>query len=125
MLEMEPRKRYTLALALIRQQIAQCLDDLGDLLVKKVRRIHRQAQEEHERALLSQQSLKGRCAHCSAMKRFAEARLYMQSPGLMALCAECQHVLLRLAQARHREFLDVRGMTCLILNTSQLQKPSQ
>jgi hypothetical protein len=40
MLEMEPHKRYTLVLTLIRQQTAQCLDDLGELLVKKVRRSH-------------------------------------------------------------------------------------
>ena len=67
----------------------------------------------------------GRCAHFGAMKCFAEAHLYMQSPSLVARCAECQHVLLRLAHARHRVFLDVRGMTCLILNTSQLQESSQ
>ncbi len=44
MSEMEPRKRYTLAAALVRQQIARCLDDLGEMLVKRMRKAHRSAQ---------------------------------------------------------------------------------
>ena len=63
----------------------------------------------------------GQCAHCGATKRFAEAHLYMQSPGLVARCAICERVLLRLVNARHRVFLDMRGMTYLSLDTSQLQ----
>jgi hypothetical protein len=41
MLEMEPHKRYTLAAALVSRQIARCLDDLGEMLIKKVRKMHR------------------------------------------------------------------------------------
>ena len=63
----------------------------------------------------------GQCAHCGATKRFAEAHLYMQSPGIVARCAACEHVLLRLVNVRHRVFLDVRGMTYLSLDTSQLE----
>jgi NAD-dependent SIR2 family protein deacetylase len=63
----------------------------------------------------------GQCAHCGATKRFAEAHLYMQCPGIVARCADCQHVLLRLAKAHQRVFLDMRGMTCLILDTSHVQ----
>ena len=62
----------------------------------------------------------GQCAHCGATKRFAEAHLYMQCPGLVARCCVCQHVLLRLANTRQRAFLDLRGLTCLMLDTSQL-----
>ena len=62
----------------------------------------------------------GQCAHCGAIKRFAEAHLYMQAPGFVARCSVCQHVLLRLVNARQRVFLDLRGLTCLILDTSQL-----
>src|ERR1700739_2070830 len=62
----------------------------------------------------------GQCAHCGAMKRFAEAHLYMQGPGLVARCCVCEHVLLRLVNVRERVFLDLRGTTCLILDTSQL-----
>jgi hypothetical protein len=64
----------------------------------------------------------GQCAHCGATKRFAEAHLYMQSPGVVARCAVCEHVLLRFVKARQRAFLDLREMTCLILDTSQLQE---
>ena len=60
----------------------------------------------------------GQCAHCGAVKRFAEAHLYMQGPGLVARCSVCQHVLLRVVNTRERVFLDLRGMTCLILDTS-------
>jgi hypothetical protein len=62
----------------------------------------------------------GQCAHCGAIKRFAEAQLYMQCPGLVARCAICARVLLRLVNARQRVFLDLRGMTYLSLDTSQL-----
>ena len=67
----------------------------------------------------------GQCAHCGATKHFAEAHLYMQGPGLVARCAVCQHVLLRLVNARQRVFLDIRGMTCLILDTVQLEESSR
>ncbi len=29
----------------------------------------------------------GQCAHCGATRRFAEAHLYMQAPGVVARCA--------------------------------------
>jgi len=66
----------------------------------------------------------GQCAHCGATKRFAEANLYMQGPGVVARCAICEHVLLRLVDAGRRVFLDMRGMTRLILDTSQGQESS-
>ena len=61
----------------------------------------------------------GQCAHCGAIKRFAESHLYMQGPGLVARCSVCQHVLLRLVNVRERVFLDLHGMRCLILDTSR------
>ena len=62
----------------------------------------------------------GQCAHCGAIKRFAEAHLYMQGPGLVVRCSVCQHVLLRLVNARERAFVDLSGMRCLILDTSRV-----
>jgi TnpA family transposase len=56
MLEMEPQKRHTLAAALVRRQIAQCLDDIGEMLIKKMRKMHRQAHEEFQQALLRRQT---------------------------------------------------------------------
>ena len=63
----------------------------------------------------------GQCANCGATKRFAEAHLYMHGPGVVARCAVCDHVLLRLVNVRHRAFIDVRGMTYLSLDTAQVQ----
>lgn len=60
----------------------------------------------------------GQCAHCGATKRFAEAHLYMKGPGIVARCAVCEHVLLRLVSVRHRMFLDLRGMTYLSVDTA-------
>jgi Family of unknown function (DUF6510) len=60
----------------------------------------------------------GQCAHCGATKRFADAHLYMQSPGIVARCAVCENVLLRLVNVRQRVLLDLRGMTYLSLNTA-------
>ena len=66
----------------------------------------------------------GQCAHCGAIKRFAEAHLYMQGPGLVARCSVCQHVLLRLVNVREHMFLDVRGMTYLCLDASHSEEAS-
>jgi hypothetical protein len=66
----------------------------------------------------------GQCAHCGATKRFAEAHLYMLGPGVVARCAVCEQVLLRLVNVRQRVFLDVRGMTYLSLDAAQLEASS-
>jgi hypothetical protein len=58
----------------------------------------------------------GECAHCGAIKRFAEAHLYMHAPGVVARCAVCEHILLRLVSAHQHMFLDARGLTYLRLN---------
>src|SRR5262245_16919213 len=63
---------------------------------------------------------KGQCAHCGATRRFAEAHLYMQCPGLVARCCVCQHVLLRVVNARERVFLDLRGVTWFDVDTSRI-----
>jgi hypothetical protein len=57
----------------------------------------------------------GQCANCGAIRRFAEAHLYMQAPGVVARCAVCEHVILRFANVGQRVFLDVRGMSYLRL----------
>jgi hypothetical protein len=66
-------------------------------------------------------SAEGQCANCGAKRRFAEAHLYVQCPGLVARCAVCGHVLLRLVNSQQHVFLDLRGMTYLALDTSQFQ----
>lgn len=62
----------------------------------------------------------GQCAHCGATRHFAETHVYMQGPGIVVRCPVCEGVLLRLVNARQRTLLDVRGMTYLSLDTSQL-----
>jgi hypothetical protein len=61
----------------------------------------------------------GQCANCGATKRFAEAHLYMNAPGIVARCAVCDHVLLRLVNIRRRVFLDMRGVTYLSLDMTR------
>jgi hypothetical protein len=67
----------------------------------------------------------GQCAHCGATKHFAEARVYMHGAGVVARCAVCEQVLLRLVSIRQRVLLDMRGMTCLTLDTSELRESSK
>jgi len=64
---------------------------------------------------------RGQCAHCGATRHFAEAHLYMKCPGIVARCACCEHVLLRLVNAGGRLLLDLRGMTYLALEPSEFQ----
>jgi Family of unknown function (DUF6510) len=64
-------------------------------------------------------SAEGQCANCGAKRPFAEARLYMQCPGLVARCSLCEHVLLRFANIRGRVFLDLRGMAYLSVEPGQ------
>jgi hypothetical protein len=58
------------------------------------------------------------CANCGATKHLAEAHVYMQGPGLVARCAACEHVLLRLVSVKQRMLLDVRGLMYLSIDTS-------
>jgi hypothetical protein len=69
-------------------------------------------------------SAEGQCANCGSKRRFAEAHLYMQCPGLVARCALCGHVVLRCVNTQQHIFLDLRGMTYLTLNTTQEQEAS-
>jgi hypothetical protein len=69
-------------------------------------------------------SAEGQCANCGAKRRFAEAHLYVQCPGLVARCALCGHVLLRFVNTQQRVFLDLRGMTYLTLDTTPQQEAS-
>ena len=64
----------------------------------------------------------GRCAHCGAVKHFAQAHLYMRGPGIVARCAVCDHVLLRVVNVRETVLLDMRGVTYISLDASQCQQ---
>jgi uncharacterized protein DUF6510 len=53
------------------------------------------------------------CASCGARRRFAEAHVYMNAPGIVARCCVCERVLVRLVRARRRVFVDASGVTYL------------
>ena len=55
----------------------------------------------------------GQCSHCGGVKPLAQALVYVGGPGLVARCADCENVLLRLVKARHRVFFDLQGMMYL------------
>lgn len=63
----------------------------------------------------------GCCSNCGTIKRFAEAHLYAGGPGLVARCASCQHVLLRLVNIGDRVLLDVQGLTYLRLQGEETE----
>lgn len=63
----------------------------------------------------------GQCAHCGTTGHFAEAHVYMKCPGIVVRCPSCGHVLLRLVNAGQRSFLDLRGVACLALVSSEFQ----
>lgn len=56
----------------------------------------------------------GVCAHCGAMRRFADAHVFVQAPGFVARCAHCEHVLLRFVRSGTRIMIDARGLSCLV-----------
>ena len=55
----------------------------------------------------------GRCDGCGQTGVFAEARLYVDAPGLVARCQGCDNVLLRVVTTPNDTFLDLRGLTYL------------
>ena len=61
----------------------------------------------------------GRCASCGTTRRFAEAHLYMDGPGIVARCSACDAVLVRLVSARQRVFLDASSMTFLRFDAAE------
>ena len=67
----------------------------------------------------------GQCASCGATRRFAEAHIYMQGPGLVARCAACEHVLLRLVTAPNNAWLDMRGVTYFRFYTPEVKAPGR
>ena len=67
----------------------------------------------------------GQCASCGVTRRFAEAHIYMQGPGLVARCAACEHVLLRLVTAPDNAWLDMRGVTYFRFYMPEVAVPGQ
>ena len=60
----------------------------------------------------------GQCVSCGTTAAMAEARVYADAPGMVARCATCDEVVLRLVRGPGRAWLDMRG-----LNYLELQMP--
>lgn len=58
---------------------------------------------------------RGRCAGCGRVGPVGEARVYARAAGLVARCAGCDAVLMRLVTAPDRVFLDMHGLSFLEL----------
>lgn len=55
----------------------------------------------------------GRCAGCGQVGVFAESRVYTNAPGMVARCAGCDGVLLRVVTTPDDTYVDLRGLTYL------------
>jgi hypothetical protein len=53
------------------------------------------------------------CAGCGRTGVFAEARVYLDAPGMVARCSGCDSVLLRVVSRPSDTYLDLRGLTYL------------
>jgi Family of unknown function (DUF6510) len=56
-----------------------------------------------------------RCAGCGRTGRVAELRVYGRGAGLVARCAGCQEVVLRIVRTPREVWLDLRGTVSLRL----------
>ena len=59
----------------------------------------------------------GRCVGCGEVGVFAESRLYMDAPGMVARCKNCDAVLLRVVSTPTDTYLDLQGLSYLRLPT--------
>jgi hypothetical protein len=57
------------------------------------------------------------CASCGTREVMGQAMVYLNAPGLIARCASCGEVVLRVTQSGGRTWLDLRGVSYLELQT--------
>jgi len=74
MVDMEPKKRYTVVLALIERQLARVIDDLCDVFCKQMMKVQHQAEEELENYLKANQDKTD-----EILRRFAKLDALLQS----------------------------------------------
>jgi len=60
-------------------------------------------------------SARGRCEGCGNVAALAEARVFMDAPGLVVRCRNCDNVLLVLVRSENRYWLGAQGVTWLEL----------
>jgi uncharacterized protein DUF6510 len=67
----------------------------------------------------------GRCAGCGRVDAVAGLRVYTNAPGLVARCAGCDAVVLRLVRGPDFAFLDLRGAVGLRIPVPQQPTAAQ
>ena len=60
-------------------------------------------------------SARGRCAGCGAEAQIAEARAFVEAPGLVLRCASCDNALVVLVRTDDRYVLGMSGLAWLEL----------
>ena len=60
-------------------------------------------------------SARGHCAGCGAEAQVAEARAFVEAPGLVLRCASCDNALVVLVRAGDRYVLSLTGLAWLEL----------
>ena len=60
-----------------------------------------------------------RCAGCGQTGVFADSRVYVDAPGMVARCRGCDGVLLRVVSTPTDTYLDLRGLTYLRVPNGQ------
>jgi hypothetical protein len=53
------------------------------------------------------------CAGCGAVNAVGRVDVYLQAPGVVVRCPECEQVLMRIVRGRGRYWVDLRGTRCL------------
>jgi hypothetical protein len=61
----------------------------------------------------------GQCDGCGQVGVFAETRVYLDAPGMVARCRSCDNVLLRVVTTPTDTYLDLRGLTYLRLSNPE------
>ena len=57
------------------------------------------------------------CGSCGAVREVGALAVYAHAPGAVVRCPDCDVVLLRVARAEGRIWLDLQGVSCLELPT--------
>ncbi|WP_396020852.1 DUF6510 family protein [Arthrobacter sp. ISL-28] len=61
----------------------------------------------------------GRCRHCGSVRAFGEAVVFTEAPGIGVRCRDCQGVLLRLVEIPTRYWLDLSGLSYLVIDREE------
>jgi hypothetical protein len=59
----------------------------------------------------------GQCDGCGRRAVLADARLYVDAPGVVARCVGCEAVLFRAVTSPDRTWVDLRGLTSVEVAT--------